>query len=82
MARRDRQERAGRRGARATRRPRPTFLQSDDIEDDDMDGGLLSGLKPRTRRQYDERRELDDMDGVEDVGLRRALQTASCSSCA
>ncbi|KAI0958277.1 MCM DNA helicase complex subunit [Taiwanofungus camphoratus] len=65
MARRDR-EQNGRRGARAARRSRmPDFLQSDDVDDDD-DRGLLAGTKRRTRRQYDERKELDDMDGVED----------------
>lgn len=67
MSRRDRQERAGRRGARAARRSRPNFLQSDDMEEEELDGGLLSGLKRRTRRQYDERREMDDLDGVDDV---------------
>ena len=68
MARRDRLERGGRRGARAAARSRmPEFLQSDDIEDDGLDGGLLSGMKRRTRRQYDERRDIDDLDGVEDV---------------
>ena len=46
----------------------PEFLQSDDIEDD-LDGGLLSGMKRRTRKQYDERKDLDDMDGVEDVSF-------------
>ncbi|KAH9945695.1 MCM-domain-containing protein [Amylocystis lapponica] len=56
MARRDRQEQGGRRGARRL---------SDDAEED-FDGGLLSGTKRRTRRQYDERKELDDMDGIED----------------
>ncbi|CCL98347.1 uncharacterized protein FIBRA_00342 [Fibroporia radiculosa] len=67
MARRDRQEQSGRRGGRAARRSRmPNFLQSDDVEDDDDDRGLLAGTKRRTRRQYDERKEMDDMDGVED----------------
>jgi DNA replication licensing factor MCM2 len=27
----------------------------------------VSRMKRRTRRQYDERRDLDDLDGVEDV---------------
>ncbi|KIM75096.1 hypothetical protein PILCRDRAFT_688282 [Piloderma croceum F 1598] len=70
MAQRDRREqRGGKRGERASRRSRmPNFLQSDDVEDDDaMDGGLgVSRMKRRTRRQYDERRDLDDLDGVED----------------
>jgi DNA replication licensing factor MCM2 len=72
MNRRDRQSRTGR-GARAARRSRPTFLESDDIEDDeDPNGGLLSGLKQRTRRQYDERRDIDDMEGIEDVSITNA----------
>ncbi|KAH6913975.1 MCM-domain-containing protein [Coprinopsis sp. MPI-PUGE-AT-0042] len=71
MARRDRQERAGKRGSRAARRSRaPAFLGSeDDMEDDDgdVDDELgLSQFKARTRRQYDERRDQDDMDGIED----------------
>lgn len=37
-------------------------------EDDELDDELgISRMKRRTRRQYDERRDLDDMDGVEDV---------------
>ncbi|KAI0745092.1 MCM-domain-containing protein [Earliella scabrosa] len=67
MARRDRLERGGRRGGRAAVRSRmPEFLQSDDMDDDGLDGGLLSGMKRRTRRQYDERKDLDDMQGVDD----------------
>ncbi|KAI0768718.1 MCM-domain-containing protein [Trametes elegans] len=67
MARRDRLERGGRRGTRAAARSRmPDFLQSDDMEDDDADGGLLSGMKRRTRRQYDERKDMDDLEGVDD----------------
>ncbi|KAH8108108.1 MCM-domain-containing protein [Cristinia sonorae] len=67
MARRDRQ---GRRGGRAARRARyPGFMDESDEDDmdEDMSGsGLLSGMRRRTRRQYDERRDMDDMDGVED----------------
>jgi DNA replication licensing factor MCM2 len=71
MAQRDLRDRGSRRGARAAVRSRgPDFLLSDGLEEDgDLDGGLLSGMKRRTRRQYDERRDIDDMDGVEDVGL-------------
>ena len=77
MAQRDMQERGSRRGARAAARSRgPDFLLSDGLEEeDDMDGGLLSGMKRRTRRQYDERRDMDDLDGIEDVGL--ALRVVS-----
>lgn len=71
MARRDRKDRTGKRGSRAARRSRaPAFLGSDDDgdEDDAMDDGLgLSRMKHRTRRAYDERRDMDDMDGIEDV---------------
>ena len=73
MARRDRMERSGKRGQRAARRSRaPAFLGSDDMEDDDvMDDQLgISSMKRRTRKQYDERRDIDDLDGVEDVSLR------------
>ncbi|KAI6121457.1 MCM-domain-containing protein [Pisolithus sp. B1] len=69
MDRRDRLERSGVRGARAAARSRaPRFLQSDDIDDEDiLDGGLgVARMKRRTRRQYDERRDLDDMDGMDD----------------
>lgn len=70
MERRDRRERRGGQGGRAARRTRyPGFLESDDMEDEDAAGGLLSQMKRRTRRQYDERKDLDDMDGVEDVRL-------------
>lgn len=69
MAQRDLRERSGRRGTRAAARSRgPDFLLSDGLEEEgDMDGGLLSGMKRRTRRQYDERRDMDDMDGIDDV---------------
>ncbi|RDX48006.1 MCM-domain-containing protein [Lentinus brumalis] len=67
MARRDRLQRGGRRGARAAARGiMPDFLQSDDMEDDGLDGGLLSGMKRRTRRQYDERKDMDDLQGIDD----------------
>lgn len=71
MAQRDVREHGSRRGARAAARSRgPDFLLSDGLEEEDnMDGGLLSGMKRRTRRQYDERKDMDDMDGIEDVSL-------------
>ena len=72
MAERDRRERrGGRSGQRAAARSRaPDFLQDDD-EDDGLDfgGDLLSGMRPRARRDYDERRNVDDMEGVEDVSV-------------
>jgi DNA replication licensing factor MCM2 len=67
MARRDRMEGKGKRGARAARRSRYEFFDSDDAGDE-LDLGLgVENIPRRTRRQYDERRDLDDMDGVEDV---------------
>ncbi|KAF8893843.1 MCM-domain-containing protein [Infundibulicybe gibba] len=69
MARRDRLEKGGKRGARAARRSRaPAFLGSDDMDDEnDMDDDLgVSRMKRRTRRQYDERRDIDDLEGIED----------------
>ena len=70
MAQRDRRERrGGKRGSRAAARSRmPEFLQSDEEDDDvDMDGLGVAKMKTRTRRQYDERRDVDDLDGVEDA---------------
>lgn len=77
MARRDRAEGAGRRGARAARRTRvPGFMLSeDDMDDEDPDGGLLAGMKPRARRQYDERKVVDDAEGLSnDVRDKAPLQ--------
>lgn len=68
----DRRDRGGRRGARAARRQRvPGFMLSeDDMDDEDPDGGLLSGMKRRARRQYDERKVADDAEGLTgDVSL-------------
>ncbi|KAF9070638.1 MCM-domain-containing protein [Rhodocollybia butyracea] len=65
MERRDRAAQGGRKGTRAAQRSRaPAFLD----EDDDMDEGddELVRMKRRTRRQYDERRDADDVDGFED----------------
>ena len=77
MAQRDLRENSGRRGARAAARSRgPDFLLSDGLEEeDDMYGGLLSGMKRRTRRQYDERRDMDDMDGIDDVRPASFIRT-------
>ncbi|KAL1662397.1 MCM-domain-containing protein [Schizophyllum commune] len=70
MAQRDALERAGRNGGRAARRGRMhDFIDEDDLADegdvDDDDMGV-SQMKRRTRRQYDERRDIDDADGIED----------------
>ncbi|KAG9316373.1 MCM-domain-containing protein [Chiua virens] len=60
MDRRDRLERSGR-GSRAARAT--TWMTKDA-----MDGGLgVARMKRRTRRQYDERRNPDDMDGLDDA---------------
>lgn len=69
MARRDRQERVGGRGRRAaTRSHAPAFLGSDDdMDDEDLDELGISSMRRRTRKQYDERRDVDDLEGVEDV---------------
>ncbi len=70
MAHRDRRERVGKKGARAAQRSRvPDFLLDDDMDaEDESDDDLgVSRMKRRTRRVYDERRDADDMDGIEDV---------------
>lgn len=69
MNRRDRLERAGKQGTRAANRGRaPQFLEDDDMDDEDALGDDLGvgRMKRRTRRQYDERRDVDDVDGVDD----------------
>jgi DNA replication licensing factor MCM2 len=68
----DRRDRAtgGRRGRRAAARERMPFLLSDGMsegDEDDGTGGLLAGMKPRVRKQYDERKDVDDAEGIEDV---------------
>ncbi|KAJ7924903.1 MCM-domain-containing protein [Mycena leptocephala] len=63
MARRDRLEGAGKRAA--GRRRGPGFVDDDDMDDGDEDEEMVSRMKRRTRRPYDERRDIDDMDGVE-----------------
>ena len=69
MARRDRLERTGGRGRRAALRSHaPDFLGSaDDFDDEDFDDLGISSMKKRTRKQYDESRDLDDLEGIEDV---------------
>lgn len=69
MNRRDRLERAGKQGIRAANRGRaPQFLEDDDMDDEDALGDDLgvARMKRRTRRQYDERRDVDDVDGTDD----------------
>ncbi|KAG8956211.1 MCM DNA helicase complex subunit [Tulasnella sp. 424] len=69
MARRDRAERGGRRGGRAAVRTRAVGLfESDDMEDDDA-GDLRASFQRRTRRDYDERRDIDDAAGIDDDEL-------------
>jgi DNA replication licensing factor MCM2 len=71
MNRRDRLERAGKQGTRAANRGRaPQFLEDDDMDDEDALGDDLgvARMKRRTRRQYDERRDVDDVDSADDVG--------------
>lgn len=41
------------------------------MDEDVGEGGLISQMKRRTRRQYDERKDMDDMEGVEDVSFSR-----------
>lgn len=69
MRQRDRMERGSRRGMRAaTRSHAPSFFDSDGAgTEDDDESGLLSGTRTRARRQYDERRDVDDMEGIDDV---------------
>jgi DNA replication licensing factor MCM2 len=72
MARRDRAGGRGRGRRAAARRRAPGFIDDDEEEDlDDEDGGALSGIIPagvkiRTRKQYDERQDVDDAAGAED----------------
>ncbi|KAJ7188126.1 MCM-domain-containing protein [Mycena filopes] len=63
MDRRLRLEGAGRRAA--GRRRGPGFVDDDDMEDADEEEEMVSRMKRRTRRPYDERRDIDDMEGVE-----------------
>lgn len=84
MDRRDRLERSGKAGGRAAVRSRaPRFLESDDMDDEDaLDGGLgVARMKRRTRHQYDERRDLDDMDGLDDVGMLHTGRSLLLMTC-
>ncbi|KAF7315586.1 DNA helicase [Mycena indigotica] len=62
MARRDRREAGGR---RAGARRRGQFIDDDDMDGGDEDEEELGRMARRTRRQYDERRDIDDMEGIE-----------------
>ena len=68
MARRDQRPARGRRAA--ARRRAPGFILSDgeeDVDDDGTAGGILPvGIKHRTKKQYDERRHIDDAEGAEE----------------
>lgn len=80
MAQRDRAERGGRKGARAAQRSHaPAFLDSDnDMDDEDGDELGIANMKRRTRKQYDERRDADDLDGVDNVSSRVSLLLSGC----
>ena len=46
----------------ASRSHAPNFFDSDDVSvGDDAESGLLSGTRTRARRQYGERRNVDDI---------------------
>jgi hypothetical protein len=81
MALRDRREARRGQGGRAARRTNaPDFLREEDEMDDEdtLDGGLLSDLtKRRTRRQYDERQNVDDAAGAEGVSGQSAIRNKS-----
>ncbi|CAG8645726.1 5426_t:CDS:10, partial [Acaulospora colombiana] len=72
MERRDRATGRGP-GRRAAARERMPFILSDgmseggDDEDMGLAGNLLAGMKPRVRKQYDERKDVDDAEGIEDT---------------
>ena len=62
MARRDQNDSRG--GHAAPRSRMPEFLRSEEEDNDDMDESLgVSRIKGRTRRQYDGRRDFDDLSG-------------------
>ena len=63
MRQQDRTERGGRRGMHAASRSHaPNFFDSDDVSvGDDAGSELLSGTRTRARRQYGERRNVDDI---------------------
>lgn len=71
MNRRDRREKGGKKSSRGGRSRAPAFLDDEEGEED-MEGETMARMRTRTRHVYDERRDEDDMDGVEDV---RAAQT-------
>lgn len=67
IQRRNRQEQ-GKRGFRAAARSRaPDLLMDDEDEDEEGEDELLTGMRRRTRHQYDERIEDDDVAGIETV---------------
>jgi len=71
IARRDGPGGKGRGRRAAARRRAPGFIDDDEDEDMDDGEGALSGIIPagvkiRTRKQYDERQDVDDAGGVDD----------------
>ena len=61
MARRDQSDSRG--GHAAPRGSMPEFLQSEEDNDDVNESLGVSRMKGRTRRQYDGRRDFDNMSG-------------------
>lgn len=67
IARRNQNMRGRRGGGRAANRSiAPNLLGEDDDGDDDEVDGLVPIVKRRTRRDYDERRDIDDAAGMDD----------------
>ncbi|KAF9518139.1 hypothetical protein BS47DRAFT_1290112 [Hydnum rufescens UP504] len=71
MARRDASGRGRGKGSRAAaRRRRLGFIEDDEDEEDEVESGVRgivpTGVKLRTRKHYDERRDIDDAEGVDD----------------
>ena len=64
--RRKRQEQ-GKRGFRAAARSHAPDLLMDEDDDEEGEDELLTGMRRRTRHQYDERIEEDDVAGIETV---------------
>jgi Mini-chromosome maintenance protein 2 len=70
MTRRDASGRRGKGSRTAARRRRLEFIEDDEDEEDEVENGVRgivpTGVKLRTRKHYDERRDIDDAEGVDD----------------